>query len=127
MKYPPKTYAKAFSEAAKNLRSVEKQDAMVKKLIEIAIKNGDGSQLQKIAAYAEKIMREETGKQKIVVESARPLHRRKNELVKHIAKTGDIIEEKTNPALVAGVKITINDERQFDGSLKRKLDKLFRN
>lgn len=125
MRYPPKTYAKAFFEAGKNIRSAEKQNAMVKKLIEVAIKNGDGPQLKKIAAYAEKIMREETGKQKIVVESARPLKRRTNELVKHIARTGDPIEEKINPALIAGVKITINDEKQFDGSLKRKLDKLF--
>jgi F0F1-type ATP synthase delta subunit len=127
MRYSPKTYAKAFFEAVKGIRSAEKQNAMVKKLIEIAIKNGDGLQLKKIAAYTEKIALEETGKQKIVIEGARPLNRRTNELVKHIARTGDTIEEKINPELIAGVKITINDEKQFDGSLKRKLDKLFRN
>jgi F0F1-type ATP synthase delta subunit len=127
MKYPPQIYAKAFWEAAKNLRSAEKQTALIKKLIEIAVKNGDGPHLQKIAASAEKIMRAETGKQKIIAESARPLKERLTELAKLIAGPGEVIEEKINPELVAGIKITVNEERQFDWSLKRKLDKLFRN
>ena len=47
------------------------------------------------------------------------------ELVASLANKGDVVEEKINPDLVAGIKITANDEMQFDASLKRKLDDVF--
>jgi F0F1-type ATP synthase delta subunit len=45
--------------------------------------------------------------------------------VKKIAKKSDIVEEKINPDLIAGIKITINDEMQFDGSFAKKVKELF--
>ena len=127
MKYSPQLYAKAFAEAAEGARTAKKQAMFAKRFVEIVIKNGDGHQLKKIAAYAEKLMREKTGKRKIVVENARSLKQPPAKLFKDFLFRSDIVESKINPQLIAGIKITINDERQFDGSLKRKLDKLFRN
>jgi F0F1-type ATP synthase delta subunit len=127
MKYAPQLYAKAFAKTARAAHAAEKQEALAKRLVEIVVKNGDGHQLKKIAAYAEKIIREETGKRKVVVESARPLKQPLAKLLKNFAHHSDIIESKIDPYLVAGIKITVNDEEQLDGSLKRKLDKLFRN
>jgi len=43
----------------------------------------------------------------------------------HFTHAEDTIEEKVNPELIAGVKITIDEESQLDFSLRRKLDGLF--
>jgi F0F1-type ATP synthase delta subunit len=45
--------------------------------------------------------------------------------VKHLVGPHDVVEEEIDPSLVAGMKVVVNDERVFDGSLKAKLDKLF--
>jgi F0F1-type ATP synthase delta subunit len=80
--------------------------------------------LKKIYEQAEKIIREKTGKRKLVVEVARKA-KGLDAAVRKIAKKSDIVEEKINPDLIAGIKITINDEMQFDGSMSRKIKKLF--
>ena len=46
-------------------------------------------------------------------------------LVHAFVRVHDIVHEKIDPTLVAGIKVTINDEMQFDGTMKAKLDKLF--
>jgi F0F1-type ATP synthase delta subunit len=35
-----------------------------------------------------------------------------------------VVEDRIDPALFAGLRIIIDDEKQFDGSLKGKLDKM---
>jgi F0F1-type ATP synthase delta subunit len=42
-----------------------------------------------------------------------------------MVKKDDVVVERIDPALVAGMKMTVNDEEQFDGSLQRKLASLF--
>jgi len=41
-----------------------------------------------------------------------------------VHKAGDVVEARIDPDLIAGIKITVNDEMQFDGSLKSKLNKV---
>jgi F0F1-type ATP synthase delta subunit len=65
--------------------------------------------------------------QKAVVESARPLKQPPKTLLRGIFKAHDVIEDRVSPELVAGIKITVDDERQFDGSLRAKLDAMFGN
>lgn len=43
-----------------------------------------------------------------------------------LAKNGDIVEEKINPILVAGLKVIVNGERQLDMSLAHKLNNIFK-
>ena len=38
---------------------------------------------------------------------------------------GVVVKEKINPELIAGVKIIINNSKQFDASMKSKLQKIF--
>ena len=47
-----------------------------------------------------------------------------NALEKSFIKKGDIVQEKINPALVAGVKIIVDGNRQLDLSLLSKLNKI---
>jgi F0F1-type ATP synthase delta subunit len=72
---------------------------------------------------AEKLLLKKTGRKKIVVEVAR--NQGSASMLKSLAKKGDIIQEKVEASIVAGVKITINDEQQLDVTLKSKIEKLF--
>jgi F0F1-type ATP synthase delta subunit len=122
MKYSPQIYAKAFSEIV--TRSSVKKADLVKSFLTLVKKNNDQYLLKKIYEQAEKIIREKTGKRKLVVEVARKA-KGLDAAVKKIAKKSDIVEEKINPDLIAGIKITINDEMQFDGSFAKKVKELF--
>lgn len=125
MKYSPSLYAHAFAEiAAKSLNATEEKRA-IENFVAMIRKNGDWGARGKILSTTEKILREKTGRKKFVFEVARPLGKLLDHLRKEIAKPEDIIETKLNPSLVAGVKITVNDEMEFDGSMQAKLQKLF--
>ena len=73
---------------------------------------------------AKKMIREKEDRRSVVIETARLLSARG--LAEEILKPSDVVEEKIDPELIAGVRITINDELQFDGSLRRKLNELFK-
>ena len=62
-----------------------------------------------------------SGNKKIVLEMAR----QNKVILKSVIKKNDVVEEKINPELIAGIKIIIDNERQLDFSLKNKLDKIF--
>ena len=61
----------------------------------------------------------------VFIESGRPLGKSQETLIKHLLKPGDAVRHRTDPGLVAGVRVTVNDEMQFDGTLAAKLDILF--
>jgi len=125
MKYSPTLYARAFAEvAAKSLSAAEEKHA-IGNFLGFIRKSGDWGSVDKILAMTEKLLREKIGMKKFVFETARPLGKLLDRLRKELAKPTDVIEEKINPSLVAGVKITVNDEREWDGSLEHKLQKLF--
>ena len=90
------------------------------RFLKLLEKNGDIKYYRLILAAAEKRLLEKTGNKKIVLEIARPSQKK----VK-VGKKGDVIEERINPGLIAGIKIIVNGEKQLDFSLKNKLDKIF--
>ncbi len=124
MKHSRKTYAKAFGELAAQSRSRTEEATLVKNFLRTIAKNNDTHQLKKIFEETEKLLRVKSGRRTIVVETARALPGLPGRL-KNFLNKNDLLEEKKNPELIAGIKITVNDEEQFDGTLKRKIEKLF--
>lgn len=122
MKYSPQIYAKAFSEIIMK-PSVKKAD-LVKNFLRLIKKNNDEHLLKKIYELTEKMARDKFGKRKVVVETARAI-KGLNITIKKISQKGDIVEKKINPDLIAGIKIILNDEMQFDGSMEKKIKNLF--
>lgn len=122
MKYSPQIYAKAFSNIV--IKSSAKRTDLIKNFLNLIKKNNDQHLLKKIYEQTEKIVREKSGKNKIILETARNIENL-NKVIKKIAKKGDIVEEINNPSLLAGIKIIVNDEMQFDGSMSRKIKNLF--
>lgn len=121
-KIKSKIYAKALSESILKVKSGQEKK-FAENFLRIIKLNGDEQKTKEIIFLTEEILLKKSGNKKIILETARKTDSKK--LVAAMAKKGDVIEEKISPELIAGIKITINGEKQLDFSLKKKLDNIF--
>ncbi len=122
-KISPDSYAKAFVAILEKSRN---PNAVVKNFIETIKKNNDWARRRQIREACERKWRAARGKSLITIESARELSaEQRTQLSKGWEEKGHSVEYKIYPSLIAGVKIVIDGEKQFDGSLKRKVNKMF--
>jgi F0F1-type ATP synthase delta subunit len=124
MKYPVRTYAKALSEAM-IMTHGKSAGEIQKNFLELLRRSGDEAHLAKILEETERLLRAKDGTKKFTVRIARAQKKSAREFVKHLIGPNDAVEEVVDPSLVAGMKVVVNDEVVFDGSLRSKLDKLF--
>ena len=129
MKYSVHTYAQALVEVIEDqTRGAKLGDNVIEKnFLELVRKNGDEVHLPQILDEASRLARGKSGIRQVTVESARELSASQKTTLKHFMKPHDVVEERIDPELIAGIKITVNDELQFDGSLKNKLNKVLGN
>jgi F0F1-type ATP synthase delta subunit len=125
MRYAVSNYAKALAEVAVSASARDTEEIRAN-FLGLLRRTGDGVHLAKVLMAAERFMRAKDGSQRIVVRVARKQKRPVRELVAHLVGPHDAIEEVMDQSLVAGMKVIMNDEREFDGSLKTKLEKLFK-
>lgn len=125
MKHSVKTYAQAFAAAAAGKHSPAKEKQMVQRFAAMVRRNGDAALLAKITEEAGRLLRAKEGIRKFVIETARPLPGKLHQEVRRLPKAKDVVEEKVEPALVAGVRVTVDEEWQYDASLDRKLRRIF--
>lgn len=118
MKYKPKIYAQTIAE----LIIEKKSEKIHKNFLKILLKNGDFKKAKEIMILAEKILLRKTKKRKIVLELARERSIKNLHL---FYQESDLVKKMVNPELLAGIKVTMNEEWQLDYSLKGKLDQLF--
>jgi F0F1-type ATP synthase delta subunit len=121
MKYKSRDYAKTLVEIMIDGKDNAK---MVAGFLEFVKKNRDEKKLREILKLAEKLYFKKTGNKKIVLETARAQNFKNSDLLENLVKKGDIVEEKINKDLIAGVKIVVNEEKQLDFSLFKKLQEL---
>jgi F0F1-type ATP synthase delta subunit len=124
MKYSVKNYAEALA-AAIHGAEPSRKDIIARNFLNMLRRSGDEAHAEKIIDAAERLLRKKDGGREIVFESARSLKRSAENPLLKIAKEKDVVVERINSALVAGVRIVIDNEKEFDGSLKGKLDKIF--
>lgn len=117
-----KIYSKALSEII--LRGDFDEKKITTNFVKILISEGLENQSDKILGLVNKIVMAKQGRKIIVLESARPINDKHRKLFGGIINKKDIIFEKINPELIAGIKIVIDDVLQFDSSLKNKLQKI---
>lgn len=116
-----KIYSKALAKVI-----LEKKDSkkIVDNFLNLLVKNRLEKKAKEIVSLAEDLILEEQGKKKITFLTARKIKADQRKILETIAKQGDVITEKIDPKLVAGVKIIINGSKQFDGSLQKKLQNI---
>ncbi|MEK7173470.1 MAG: F0F1 ATP synthase subunit delta [Patescibacteria group bacterium] len=121
--YPSSFYAKAFRRALQEKRT--STDELVKNFVvllkkDVAARNRDDI----IKGVSREVVRGNGGHW-ITIETARTLPKTPRERIRRLFSHKDFIEERIRPDLVAGIRIVVDGEKEFDGSLKRKLNKLF--
>lgn len=125
MKHKPKIYAQALAEIAMKSASAQEALAWQSNFLKLLEKNGDMQKASQILSLAKKIFIKKTGRRQLTIESARKIHAPQRKLVDSILQKGDVVEEKINKNLLAGIKIIIDGEEQFDASMQKKLNNLF--
>jgi F0F1-type ATP synthase delta subunit len=123
MKYNYKIYARALVSALDEAQDLAQKEKIIKNFLALIQKNKDTRQLKKIIDFASKIIYKKEGRQRIILETARPQNNLKN-LFQKFFNEKDIIEEKINPNILAGIRIVINDEKELDFSFKKRLELL---
>lgn len=127
MKYAPHVYARALVEvldAPAAHHGPRADDELAKNFLALVRRNGDERYLRKILEEASRFARGKSGMRKVTVESARALTPTQQKALAHFIQQGDVVEERIDPDLIAGIKIILNDELQFDGTLKNKLNRV---
>lgn len=100
-------------------------DARIKIFVSLVERNGDGRQWDAILVDVEKSLCARDNRRRILIETARPIQDIKQKL-SNFFKENDVVREAIVPELLGGVRISINDEEQFDSSLERKIKRLFK-
>jgi F0F1-type ATP synthase delta subunit len=126
MKHTYKDYAQALADTALSHHTPAESKKIAERFLEIVEQNGDRKMLAKIVAHAELLYRRKSGTANVVLESARPLPKSaRASIAKHFG-SHDAVEEKINPSLIAGVRVTINGEQELDMSFAHKVNNLFK-
>lgn len=117
-----KLYAKALADV---LSKKEAPGAkVVDNFVKLLVNAGYEGKAKEILDLAGDLLLAKQGKSKVTFETAREITVSQQKLLEKFADRGDVIKEKINPELIAGVKIIINDSRQLDGSLQSKLQQI---
>jgi F0F1-type ATP synthase delta subunit len=117
-----KLYAKALAEVLSKKGIDEKK--VINNFVKLLVKTGQEKKAKEILNLAEDLLLAKQGKRKITYEIARRITAENRALLKEFVKEGDVVKEKINHELIAGVKIIINNEKQFDNSMLSKLNNI---
>lgn len=121
-----KLYARALAEVVlETEKNGERASAVSANFLKLIEKNGWQKQANEILELTEDILLKERGNKKIVFETARRISEQNKSLLKSFVKEGDVVKERINPELIAGVRVIVNNEKQFDNSFISKLQKIF--
>lgn len=124
MKYSTQDYAKAL--VAVIVTAKQDEEAAIRKNFQTLLrKNSDEARGKKILEAAGRLLRAQRGGREVVFESARKLSAPHRQELEKFLRQDDQAVERLNPSLVAGVRITVDGEYEFDGSFRGKMDKIF--
>jgi F0F1-type ATP synthase delta subunit len=118
-----KLYAQALAEILASKKFDEKK--VVVNFTKLLVSAGLEKKSKEIFGLAEEMLLAKQGKSKITFETARKITAGQKKILDSFVKKGDLVNEKINPELIAGIKIIINNSKQFDASMQGKLQKIF--
>ena len=119
---PAFTKASTFAKATADKSAGEEK--IVNNFVKFLVNKGYEGKSKEILDLAENLLLAKQGKRKITFETARNITSNQKKMIDSFVNKGDIVKEKINPELIAGIKIIINDSKQFDASMQLKLQKI---
>jgi F0F1-type ATP synthase delta subunit len=124
MKYTTKGYANALVELLSDKKITDKK--ISQGFIKLLERQNDFKKSKEIIDLAEFLLAKKNKKKSITFETARKLSESQRKILLKSTEKGDIIKEKINPELIAGVKIIVDNEKQLDQTLLKKINSLFK-
>jgi len=125
-----KFFAKALAEIIFEGPASAEASAWRRKVVDnfakLLINAGYEKKASDILELAENLLLQKHGKKSITFETARATTANQKKLLEKFVNKGDVIKEKINPELIAGIKIVINGSQQFDASLQSKLQNIIK-
>jgi len=119
-----KLYAKALSDVISKKMSAAEEKKVIGNFLKLLAKTGQEKKAKEILSLAEDLLLFKQGKRKIIFQTARKMTAGQKKLLRDFVREGDVVKEKIDPELIAGIKIIINDSRQFDSSMQSKLQNI---
>jgi F0F1-type ATP synthase delta subunit len=126
MKFSATDYARALAQLARQAVTETDQHAVTENFTAVLERNGDRAKTPKILNETEAILRREDGLDLYEVETARALKTPVGDVIKNIARPRDVVVERIDQSLIAGVRITRNGAEQLDATLASRLRDLFK-
>lgn len=124
MRYRPEHYARAFAELVGETPP-ERHRALIRRLVATVARRGDLDRIGLVLRLVEQELVRRRGGRWVTFEFARPAPERRLATLARALARRDRIEAKVTPELIAGVRVTIDGERELDLSLRRALRALF--
>lgn len=124
MKYSNSQYAQALWEGLKGKSASERREVL-KNFLVVLRKNRDGARLNRILEEVERASLKNAGMKKVEVESAAELSRGTKREIEAILGKKIVLSGKINPAILAGMKIMVDDELLIDATASRQLSQMF--
>ena len=116
----PLLYAKAFRKALGADNVLEEE--LVRTLSRALLRRGQSALWSRVARLvSEELVHHHKGRW-VMLETARSLTDPQRKKTEGVFSKKEYIEERIRPDLIAGMRIIIDGEHEFNGSLKRKLD-----
>ena len=120
-----KLYAKALADIALKKMSGAEEKKVIDNFLKLLTRTNHEKRAKEILDLAESMILAKQGRRKITFETARKITIGQKKLLESFVGEGDIVKEKIAPELIAGIKIIIDNERQFDASMQKKLQTIF--
>lgn len=117
--------AKALADLSLEKMSPEKEKEVANEFVKLLLQHKLISKSDKIISLAQDYMLQGEGNKIVSIETAREMNASQKKLASGFIKQGDKVSYNINTNLIAGIKITINNEKQLDFSLRRNLDEVF--
>jgi len=124
MKYSTELYAKAFLEVWEGVDGKDKSK-ITKRFLEVIGKNGDLGNFSKIEGAIRRALVKKNGGRFIEAEVARPANEVARRKISESFSKKDYVQMHVRPEILAGARILIDGEREFDFSFERRIRKLF--
>ncbi len=124
MRYSPELYAKAFLETVA-VASGKKQPEMLFRFVEVIRKNGDSPLIKKIFRQVQEAIIKKQGAKIITLEFAREIPKALVAKLRNYFSKKDHIKQVIREDLVAGVRVLVDNEKELDLTMRKKLKKLF--
>jgi len=125
MRYTPHIYAKALLESLAVASHVE-HAGVIKRFLAAVRRRGDARHIPNIVDAVQAIERKRVGGRLVEVAFARRHKKSVLDTFRTLFGKHDEVVFRTEPELVAGLRITIDGERELDHSAARRIKKLFR-